>query len=216
MYLACSQWLDIPLRRDITLGSPQLIIVSISTELHQHLATTIKLRRHSPEVVRVLLTDSDVTLLEVNALHRASILSSLPLGHGLIVAVRLIVEELDSTFGREGIRLEGDLMRGVGHIPIGVINRSTYHRTIEMESQVVCIVPLLLRLRIFLGTELCRSEVHGEGVGLTGAVEGVRIRHDSTTRGIDTRDTDSTSDHDLSLGGINTIGSIDIDASFVD
>ena len=56
----------------------------------------------------------------------------------------------------------------------------------------------------------------GEGVGLTGAIEGVRIRHDSTTRGIDTRDTDSTSDHDLFLGGINIIGSIDIDASFVD
>ena len=164
----------------------------------------------------MFLTDSDVTLLEVDALHRAGILSSLPLGHGLIVTVRLIVEELDSTFGREGIGLEGDLMRGVGHIPIGVINRSTHHRAIEMESQIVCIVPLLLRLRIFLGTELRRSEVHGEGVGLTGAIEGVRIRHDSTTRGIDTRDTDSTSDHDLFLGGINIIGSIDIDASFVD
>ena len=39
--LTGSELLDVPLRRDITLGSTQRLVVGIGTELHQHLATTI-------------------------------------------------------------------------------------------------------------------------------------------------------------------------------
>ena len=127
VYLACSQLLNTPLRRDLICSSPQSRIVSIGAELHQHLTTTTELCRHSPEVIRTLLSSLDIALLEVHTLCRASILSRLPLGGRVIVAVRLIVEELDSPLGREGIRLERNLKRRVSHIPLHVIDRGTDH-----------------------------------------------------------------------------------------
>ena len=75
----------------------------------------------------MLLSSLDIALLEVHTLCRTSILSRLPLGGRVIVAVRLIVEELDSPLSREGIRLDRNFVRSVGHIPLHVIDRSTDH-----------------------------------------------------------------------------------------
>ena len=43
VYLACTQLLNLPLRRDISLGLPKLLIISIGTDLHSHLTTTTEL-----------------------------------------------------------------------------------------------------------------------------------------------------------------------------
>ena len=59
------------------------------------------------------------------------------------------------------------------------------------------------------------GKIHRRSVGITRVVEGARARHQGTTSSINTRDTDSTSDDDLFLSGIEPYRSVYINTRFV-
>ena len=59
------------------------------------------------------------------------------------------------------------------------------------------------------------GKIHGRSVGITRVIEGARARHQGTTSSINTRDTDSASDDDLFLSGIEPYRSVYIDTRSV-
>ena len=188
--------------------------MSIGTELHSHLTTAFKLGWHSPEVVRTLLSHSDIPLLKVDTLSCISILRRRPLGYRLIVRISFEVEEIDLPFGRESTGLHRDLVWGVEHIPLRVIDRSSDHRSIEAEGQVVGIVASLPIL--YLSTKSRRSEVHREGIGFACVIEVARPRDRSATRGsINTLDTDSARYDDIRCRRIKSVRRRDINTRLI-
>ena len=105
-------------------------------------------------------------------------------------------------------------MGRVEHIALRVVDRSSDHRTIEAEGQVVGIVasnPI-----IYLSTKSRRSKVHREGISFASVVEIARPRDRSATCGsVNTLDTDSARYDDIRCRRIKSVRRRDINTRLI-
>ena len=160
----------------------------------------------------MLLTDSDLTLLEVDTLCSRCILLRLPLRHGLRT-IRLGVEEVHRAFGSECSRRHRDFMRVIRHIPLSIVNSSADHSSVEVEGRVFSII-VLLSIDHFR-VKACRSKVHREVVTLACVIEVARAGDSSAPLSINATDADSTSDEDIVCIGIDAARHGKLDTSLM-